>query len=110
VNVSRQLADPSSLLSLYRRLLAYRRSSPALQLGRYEAIDGAPADCYVFIRQAGEDRVLVALNFSDEERTVGLPHDGPTVLALSSEPGRERSEVGPELRIGGHRGVVIELR
>jgi glycosidase len=110
VNVSRQLVEPDSLLNLYRKLLAYRKSSPALQWGSYEAVDGAPVDCFVYLRQAGEERVLVVLNFGETERSVRLPQSDRAVVALSSRPGREGSEVGPEVQIEGHEGVVVELK
>lgn len=41
VDVATQSADPASLLSLYRRLIALRRVDPALRHGRAELIDAA---------------------------------------------------------------------
>ena len=38
VNVARQLNDPHSMLSLYRRLIELRKSTPALVEGSYRAI------------------------------------------------------------------------
>ena len=35
-NVERQRNDPESMLSLYKRLLAYRRETPALTAGTYQ--------------------------------------------------------------------------
>src|SRR5437764_4912538 len=35
VNVARERADPGSLLTLYRRLIALRRAEPALAVGAY---------------------------------------------------------------------------
>ena len=35
--------DPASLLSLYRRIIWFRRSSDALRFGVYAPIDGLPA-------------------------------------------------------------------
>ena len=54
------------MLSLTRRLLALRRASPALSVGRYRPLDGAdvPDDCFVFLREADSERLLVALNFA----------------------------------------------
>jgi alpha-glucosidase len=108
INVARQLADPGSLLNLYRRLLAYRRSSPALQWGRYEALDGTPEDSYVFMRQAGEIRALVALNLSDEEQTLALQIPSGEIV-LSSHLDREGLVEPEEVRLRGREGLIIEV-
>lgn len=54
VNVASQLADPRSMVSLTRRLLALRRASPALSVGRYRPLDGVdvPEGCFVYLREA----------------------------------------------------------
>ena len=71
-NVERQLDDPASLLNLYRALLGYRRESAALQWGGYQAVDNVPDDCFVFLREAEDQRILVALNLSSQSRTLRL--------------------------------------
>jgi alpha-glucosidase len=48
-NVAARSADPTSMLTLYRRLLALRRSSPALCGGSYRPLDGVPGDCFVYL-------------------------------------------------------------
>src|SRR5262249_22311510 len=61
-NVARQANDPRSLLSFYRRLLWYRKQSPALRRGTYRPLDG-PTDTFIYLREHAEQRLLVALNF-----------------------------------------------
>ena len=75
VNVAAQLADPRSMLTLTRRLLALRRVSPALSVGRTGRWTGpdVPDDCFVFLREADAERMLVALNFSDRAQRIDLP-------------------------------------
>jgi alpha-glucosidase len=116
VNVERQLADPTSILNLYRRLLAYRKANAALQRGSYQALDlgpqsngGVPETCYVFERRAGQERVVVALNFSAQDQRVTLPSlEGATVV-LSTHLDREEQLSRGELVLRGDEGVIVEL-
>src|SRR5690606_2633924 len=82
VNVERQLADPTSILNLYRRLLAYRKQAASLLWGRYTPLDDVPHDCYVYWREADGQRALVALNFTGDNRQINLPDtQGRVVLS-----------------------------
>jgi alpha-glucosidase len=58
-------AEPTSILHLYRRLLAARRASPALHRGDWVARE-APAGVLAYERVAGADRRLVLVNFTSE--------------------------------------------
>ena len=81
-SIAAQRADPDSTLSLYRRLLALRRLSPALQSGSYEPLD-APDGIFAFAREQDDQRLLVAVNFGS--RAVDLPADSYAgSLVLSS--------------------------
>jgi alpha-glucosidase len=71
-NVEAQRADPSSILCLYRDLLALRRATPALERGAWRALD-APDGVLAYERREGPSRALVALNFASEPRAAGLP-------------------------------------
>ena len=61
------------MLSLYRRLIELRKSTPALLEGSYRAFDGAPEDCLVFHRETPAQHIVVALNFTAEPREIDLP-------------------------------------
>ena len=84
VNVQAQLADPRSMLNLTRSLLAVRRKSAALHGGSYQTLSGTPADCYAYLRQAGTERFVIAINFSGEARTLNLALPGQATVTLSS--------------------------
>jgi alpha-glucosidase len=64
-NAEAQRLEGSSILHLYRRLLAARRASPALVRGDIELLDG-PAGVLAYERSFAGDRRMVAVNFSDE--------------------------------------------
>jgi alpha-glucosidase len=72
VNVARQRDDPRSQLSLYRRLLWYRKGASALTSGTYQSFDSAP-DTFVYRRAHAGQQVVVALNFAGAPRRVTLP-------------------------------------
>jgi alpha-glucosidase len=75
-SVEAQREDPGSVLSLYRRLLAARRSSPALAVGDLELVSAADDPAVLaWTRAAGDDRRAVAVNFTAEERPVDLAGD-----------------------------------
>ncbi|HOG45657.1 MAG TPA: alpha-glucosidase [Anaerolineae bacterium] len=76
VNVAAQEADAGSLLRWYRRLIWLRKGSAALSFGGYQALDGVPGGVFAYLRVAGEERVLVALNFAARRRCFGLPGRG----------------------------------
>jgi alpha-glucosidase len=73
VNVQTESADPESLLSWYRKLIALRRSSAALRDGRTVMLDRADPHVLTYARVApGGETILVALNMSAQPRTIRL--------------------------------------
>jgi alpha-glucosidase len=110
-NVDALRAAPDSILNLYHRLLALRRETPALTLGRYFALDYTPDDCFAYIRQHDEARVLVALNFSHEPRTVvvtGIEREGTVALSTRLDREGERVELD-KITLRPDEGLLIAL-
>jgi alpha-glucosidase len=62
-NVATLRDDPGSILHLYRRLLAVRRSSPALRLGGWSPL-ATPAGVLGYVRAHAADRRAVLVNFT----------------------------------------------
>jgi alpha-glucosidase len=108
VNVASELADPRSMLALTRRLLMLRRASPALSVGSYRALDG-PAECYVYLRQAADEQIVVALNFGTGEPQVTLPWSEADVV-LSTSLDREGPIGGGNVRLRPAEGLVLRQR
>src|SRR5690606_13432373 len=71
VNVETELADPDSILNMYRRLLEFRRKSEALGGRSYASLPDAGDDLLVFSRGDGE--LTVALNFGAHPDAVAMP-------------------------------------
>jgi alpha-glucosidase len=111
VNVAAQRDDPAAMLSLYRRLIRYRKGSAALHGGDYRAQPDAPGGCYAFLRTAGDERLLVALNFAGEPLEYQVEGQDRGRLELSTDPARPAGEelsLRP-LRLGPDEGVVVRL-
>ncbi|TMC67562.1 MAG: DUF3459 domain-containing protein [Chloroflexi bacterium] len=90
-NVAAQRDDPGSLLSLYRRVLALRRSSPALRRGSYRTI-AAPRGIFAYAREAEGERALIALNFTKAAQVVALG-SGQGRVRLSTDHARDGEAV-----------------
>ncbi|MES2270129.1 MAG: alpha-amylase family glycosyl hydrolase [Pseudomonadota bacterium] len=71
-NVDAQLADPVSMLALYRALIALRRVTRALAIGGI-AIAVGDSDVLAYERWHDDDRLLIALNLCAEPRQLLLP-------------------------------------
>jgi hypothetical protein len=67
-----------------------------------------PDDCFVFLREAGGEQVLVALNFTDQDRLVRLPAGDWTVL-VSTHQHRELSVASGSLFLRSFEGCALRL-
>lgn len=106
VNVESELEDPGSMLNLYRRLLAYRKSSKPLRFGSYLTHPESNEDVYVFERSANGVKVIVAINFTHKMQTVDID---PGCVVISTAASGER-QIGPEgLLLPEQEAVIIEL-
>jgi alpha-glucosidase len=109
VNVQSELEDPSSTLNFVRLLLQQRRSTPALYSGTYSSITVDDADCYVYRREGGGRRYTVALNFSSESKTIGLPDAGRGTVRVSTHGIGEAEVDLRTLHLEPNEGCVIEV-
>ncbi len=100
VNAATQAADPHSMLSLYRALLALRRAEPDLQRSNQRFLDAGHPDVLAYAR--GE-RLQILANFAPHPVGVPAPDGARVVLATGRdrEPGPFR---GP---LRGDEGVVL---
>jgi oligo-1,6-glucosidase len=73
VNAAAALADPGSVFHYYRRLIALRKEHAVLIHGRYVALLPDHPRLFAYLRVLGDERWLVACNFSGREETLDLP-------------------------------------
>ncbi|MGH7812868.1 MAG: alpha-amylase family glycosyl hydrolase [Candidatus Binataceae bacterium] len=106
VNVTAQKDDPNSMFSFYRRLIRVRKENPALTEGEMKWLEGAPDDCLCFHREAPNQRLLVALNFTAEPRTI--PSAGGKII-LSTRVERTGESLRGSLELGPDEAAIVEL-
>ncbi len=106
-NYERQQGDGTSILHLYRRLLALRRRTPALRAGTFELLD-TPAGVLGFRRRWGDETWMVLVNFSDQpiDGTMTAASAGGVVRLSSDGPGQGGIFDG---RLTGDQAVVVQL-
>ncbi len=106
-NVQAQLADDGSFLTLYRRLIALRRTSPALTRGRYSTHESSDSHCLVYLREHGDERQLIALNLSDQARRLAIEESGH--VAVNTLLDRVDEAVDGHLNLRANEGAVLRL-
>jgi glycosidase len=113
-NVEVQAADPSSVLCVYRRLIALRAATPALQVGSLHLDPEATGDVVAYTREVPGQVVKVILNLGRSAvewrlaggpgepgwrpllDTAGTPAAGATIPAESS------------VEVGAGEGLILE--
>jgi alpha-glucosidase len=83
VNVASELKDPSSVLQVYRRLLALRHENRALLDGDYVALNESDTNVLSYLRRYKNEAVLVVLNMSSQPQRVSFDL-GPQGFAAQS--------------------------
>ena len=107
-NVEAERKDPDSIFNWYKRLLALRKSEPALRDGSYESVNDTDPNVFAFLRRSDDSTVLVALNFTAKAQTVQLaiPGKDGKVETLLKTPGAADPESLGQIPLGPF-GVYI---
>jgi alpha-glucosidase len=100
------LQDPSSVLHLYRRLIALRHRVPALSLGTFDLLD-LPEGVLGYRRSLGADDRVVVVNFTD--RVVATGDGDRQLLGRHVEVSSDGKGEGRPFdgRIGADQAVVL---
>jgi alpha-glucosidase len=110
-NVASQAADPDSVLSAYRQLIAVRGTLIALQTGSFRWVVRARDGVLAYRRDAPGEAVLVAINFNAAPTVVAL--EDPASAALTwrtaySTAGEDRAPLdGANLDLAGREAVIL---
>jgi alpha-glucosidase len=97
INVQTESGEPDSLLNWYERLIALRRTNPALHDGGFVMLNAGSQDVLAYMRTApkGSASVVVAINMSGQPQTVSLDASayasGKTVHTLATSDESLRS-------------------
>ena len=109
-NVAAELADPGSVLNTFRRLIRLRASSRSLQTGTLRLLPGADDDMVAYVREAGDEAVLVGLNVDRSARGWRLPSTGdPRPWQIVLRTGADRGDHEDKTETELLEGSVLEL-
>ena len=109
-NVAVQADDPDSVLATYRRVLAYRRTAPALRTGTMERLESGSPDVLAWTRTHGDQRLMVVVNFVAEPRRIDVDSLGGGRWAARIGSHREPAMVDPNgvLDLRADEAVILE--
>ena len=109
VNVAVERDDPTSMLTLYRRLIELRRRERALSIGEYAPLP-AGSDLVAYMRKTEERRLLIVLNLGPQKRRFDLGElEAQAALLLSTYLDRAQAKLGDEVELRPDEGVIVEL-
>jgi alpha-glucosidase len=107
-NVEAENAEECSLLNLYRRLIALRRSESALAGRDYKTVQVSD-DIFAYVRGHGKRRMIVAVNFSAHRQTCYVPEACGGRVLLSSQLDRTDEIASNPIRLAGNEGLILAL-
>lgn len=109
INVERERDDPDSYLSLYRRMIELRRSTPALAVGDYRPVE-ARGSVLAYERGREGERWLVVLNLGPAAELLPEPPGGLRgTVAVCTHREREGERVEGEIALRADEGLVLRL-
>ncbi|PSR94647.1 alpha-glucosidase [Coniella lustricola] len=101
INVAKQLTEPDSVLKFWKDMIRFRKAhSDLLIYGAFDTFDLQTEETFVFVKSHGEEKAVVALNFSDSKQEVELPGSGEFLLQISNYV---HSENEAKVAAGGSR-------
>ena len=89
INARAELADPDSVFYHYQKLIALRKQYPIIVEGTYRLLMADSEELFVYERILGEEKLLVACNFTDHDTVFHVPREfiSGTCLITNYEDG-----------------------
>jgi alpha-glucosidase len=106
-NVAIMRNDPTSILSLVRSLLHYRREHASLSQGEWRLVS-CENDVLAYERGSVDERIFVALNFSAHPQSWSSPALPKGKIAISTCGDRRDECMQLNLNLRANEGVIIE--
>jgi alpha-glucosidase len=113
-NVAVEERDPESFLNFYKRLIALRRTRPALRIGNYTALNPDDENVFSFLRRSPDwhHAIVVALNMTPTAQAISfdlgaIGHAAALLKPLVLSPSQELNTVPPtDLKLAPY-GIFI---
>ena len=116
INVQEQQGREDSVLSFYKKLIALRKD-PAYKdtfvYGGFVPVEDCGRNVIAYLRESGEQTILVAGNFNPQDVVLKLPlkADGSAFMGgkVLLDNGKEVNAAGGELRLAGLSAAAVLL-
>ncbi|MEN8041736.1 MAG: alpha-amylase family glycosyl hydrolase, partial [Actinomycetota bacterium] len=102
--VEDQIGDPGSMLSLYRRLLRLRKTSPELHVGTIAMLDTNAENVLSYEREHDGISMFVAVNFTGEPQLIVFPQMVDQVLSTSTD----RAGAFTSTVLGQNEAIIVQ--
>lgn len=108
INVKAEMADPDSVYSYYKRMIALRKSHLGLIYGSFELLAPTDTQLFAYIRRLEEtgEEYLIVCNFSGTDATLQVPVEYSNAKVLVSNYGKTDYQGMTTLR--PYEAVVLE--
>ncbi|MBI2595516.1 alpha-amylase [Candidatus Daviesbacteria bacterium] len=109
-NVSSELKDKKSILSLYKKLIHLRNNSEVLQEGKYYSLP-VSTDIFAYIRAGETGKLLVVLNFSAKKQTINFKNFAKGKMLINSYLDTKHEKIVDlnKLILQGNEGYVFAV-
>jgi alpha-glucosidase len=108
-NMETELGNSRSILNLYRKLLAFRKSSAAVHFGRQECIDPTPEECFAYLRIAENEKIITAFNFGVTTVRLDFHHFGNLEIIISTGMDRTGLIDASKVDLSPSEGLVLRV-
>lgn len=108
INVALQNEDPNSILNHFRKMTQLRKDHLTLVYGDYEILQREHPEIYMFTRTYKDEKLLVVLNFTENQTSVSLDASlKPGAILINNYQGVNLS--GKELILEPFQAVILDL-
>ncbi len=95
-NVETESKEPDSVLSFYKRVLKLRHDEAAFRDGKYFALNEADPNVLSYLRQSGDDTILVVLNMSATRQQANFDLSKQGLAAAKSKMLAQNGATAPD--------------
>ncbi|HSW87757.1 MAG TPA: alpha-amylase family glycosyl hydrolase [Candidatus Saccharimonadales bacterium] len=110
INAAVEDNDPKSMLQLYKILLRIRRISNPLLFGTYTSLPVTNTHVFAYVREYEGEKILIVLNFSDNEQTVTLPYTNAEIIINTFLDKKSGEKIAiTEFSLQPHEGYLLKI-
>lgn len=108
-NVEMERMEEKSFLNFYQQLISYRKIHDSLLIGKYQAIDNLPDDCYGYYRSYNNERHAILLNLSQNVKIIKKKDLSQGKIIFTSYFDNKRIKNDGIIELNSYEGILIEI-